>query len=280
MKKIIDSDAYQDLNSDSKKPFSTPKHIFSDQEIESLISPDFCLKVDRTLRKAKDDLINEIKDDLIEYIINNTNNRKNEITDTSIPSISQEASNNYFSHHEEDEEQIIEEEEQFEGEAYIDGDISQIDNTSSHFNEEENQNEQQDLSEKIPSGLFNGFTEEEEEEKSKFEFEDYAQVPQDLPPEEISQIENVKHYGSAASGSQVGGEEELNSINFLSGNNDDDINLSPIEDNKSNDNINLSPIEDNKSDENHSAEPNSESHISGGNGFDDFESDAIMDEFG
>lgn len=254
-----DSEPLRNMNSDNKAQNKKSNHFYTDQEIESLISTDFCLKADQTLRKAKDEFVEKVKDDLIEYITNVNHIQKNEVDDINTPSITQETSNNYFSHQEE-EQQIIEEEEEVSVES---NDIN-TENVSIPYEEEENQNEFHEQSDIIPSGIFNNFA-DEEEEKSKFEFEDFSQIPQDFPPEELSQIEKVKHYGSEASNSQISGEEELHSVNFLSNNNDD---------------INLSPIDDNKSDENHPAEMSSASHISGGNGFDDFGSDAILDEFG
>lgn len=268
----------KNFNSDNNEQNGKPEHFYTDQEIESLFSTDFFLKIDQETRKAKDDFVEKVKDDLIEYLTSKVPVQKNEIDDISAPSIAQETSNNYFSHQEE-EDQLIEEEEvsainndlQSDKVSSINKDeASTITNDLqsdivSNINEEENQNEFHEQSDKIPSEIFHSFVDEEEEDRSKFEFENFSQIPKDLASDELSQIEKVKHYGSVASDSQIGGEEELHSVNFLS-NNNDDINLSPISDNKSGDNI--------------PNEVSSASHISGDNGFGDFESDAILDEFG
>lgn len=275
----IDSEPMKNLNSDNNEQNGKQEHFYTDQEIESLFSTDFFLKIDQETRKAKDDFVEKVKDDLIEYLTSKAPIQKNEIDDISAPSITQETSNNYFSHQEE-EDQLIEEEEEvsFTNNDLQSDKISSINKVEvstnsndlqsdivSNINEEENQNEFHEQSDKMPSEIFHSFVDEEEEDRSKFEFENFSQIPKDLASDELSQIEKVKHYGSVASDSQIGGEEELHSVNFLSNNNDD---------------INLSPISDNKSGDNNPTEVSSASHISGDNGFGEFGSDAILNEFG
>ena len=241
------------FNSDDDDQSNLPNHIYTNQEIEDLFSTDSCSKIRQDLRKEKDNLLQKIKDDVIGFIKSNSQPSKEQDDDENITPIKQDMQSQDSN---QEKEQVIEEEEEFYEEN------ADQSNILPSYYEEENQENNQEHSDKVPSEIFNSFV-DEEEERSKFNFEKNSQ---DLPADELSQIEKVDHYESAGSNSQIRDEEELHSINFMSENDEEKLNLSPIG--------------DNQQIEKQSGELSSASHISDNNQFKEFESDAFMEEFG
>ncbi|OHT00465.1 hypothetical protein TRFO_32874 [Tritrichomonas foetus] len=126
------------------------------------------------------------------------------------------------------------------------------------YDREEGEIDGQMQSDKMPHEIFGDYN-EEEESKSKFEFEEISQFQPNLKTDEFSRIENVKHYGSAASGSPVD-EDDSQSHNLIHEDENDISNLSPV----------------NKNDQNESA---AGSQLSGYQENPDFQSDQFFDDF-
>lgn len=220
------------------------KRLFTLKEIESLLI-DNTEKINETIEIEKDNLVKKLQNTIIRYIKNRGQNLTQSGSDHS-----QHYESPNFDHMVSNNSQVPTfEEEDINDHQDIDGSCGII-----PFSNPQSENSAQNISDKIPSGIFNDFNQVgEEEEKSRFEFEEFGQ---NIPPEELSNIENMKQSGSKVSDPIVEGEQELNTFKFTY-------------------NFNNSPIE---ADENEPADASNNSQISDDHGFnDDFPSDALLD---